>query len=106
MRAPANGNVCFAAGQEPGRFEARATLRRYPGVICSAGLAQIQASLVLTSFYGNARGEFSGDILRPLRVQRFFEKSEKKPCQPVLTSVFLTPKPNQTNGETNDKTRA
>jgi hypothetical protein len=32
------------------------------------------------------------------------EKSEKKACQPFKNSIIL-PKPNQTNGETNDKKR-
>src|SRR5205085_4123388 len=36
---------------------------------------------------------------------KYFKKSEKKACQPFQTSLFLTAKPNQTNGETNDKIR-
>jgi hypothetical protein len=35
-----------------------------------------------------------------------FEKSEKKSCHPIGTPLFLTAKPNPTNGETNDKKRA
>jgi hypothetical protein len=33
-----------------------------------------------------------------------FKKSEKKACQGLRNSISL-PKPNQTNGETNDKKR-
>src|SRR5438132_2353092 len=36
---------------------------------------------------------------------KYFKKSEKKACQASKTSVILTAKPNQTNGETNDKIR-
>jgi hypothetical protein len=36
-----------------------------------------------------------------LAVQKKFEKSEKKACQPFRNLITL-PKPNQTNGETND----
>ncbi len=56
-------------------------------------------------FLGSCFGRLWGH--RPsLPRSKFFEKSEKKPCQAPHASVFLTPKPNQTNGETNDKTRA
>jgi hypothetical protein len=34
-------------------------------------------------------------------VQKNFEKSEKKACQP-FENLIIVPKPNQTNGETND----
>jgi hypothetical protein len=34
-------------------------------------------------------------------VQKNFEKSEKKACQPYRSLITLS-KPNQTNGETND----
>jgi hypothetical protein len=36
-----------------------------------------------------------------LAVQKKFEKSEKKACQAIRNLITL-PKPNQTNGETND----
>src|SRR5205814_1501342 len=36
---------------------------------------------------------------------KYFKKSEKKACHASKTSVILTAKPNQTNGETNDKIR-
>ena len=36
---------------------------------------------------------------------KYFKKSEKKACQASKTSLILTAKPNQTNGETNDKKR-
>src|SRR2546421_12383115 len=36
---------------------------------------------------------------------KYFKKSEKKACQASKTSLILTAKPNQTNGETNDKIR-
>jgi hypothetical protein len=36
---------------------------------------------------------------------KYFKKNEKKACQPSKTSLILTAKPNQTNGETNDKKR-
>src|SRR5437870_13901071 len=36
---------------------------------------------------------------------KYFKKSEKKACQASKTPVILTAKPNQTNGETNDKIR-
>src|SRR6266446_4834844 len=36
---------------------------------------------------------------------KYYKKSEKKACQASKTSVILTAKPNQTNGETNDKIR-
>jgi hypothetical protein len=38
-------------------------------------------------------------------VQNIFKKNEKKACQASKTPVILTAKPNQTNGETNDKIR-
>jgi hypothetical protein len=39
-----------------------------------------------------------------LAVQKKFEKSEKKACQRFGNLISL-PKPNQTNGETNDTKR-
>jgi hypothetical protein len=36
------------------------------------------------------------------RRSKYFEKNEKKACQPSQTPVILTAKPNQTIGETND----
>ena len=36
---------------------------------------------------------------------KYFKKNEKKACQASKTSLILTAKPNQTNGETNDKIR-
>jgi hypothetical protein len=39
-----------------------------------------------------------------LAVQKKFEKSEKKACQAIRNLITL-PKPNQTNGETNDTKR-
>src|SRR4051794_38422174 len=36
---------------------------------------------------------------------KIFEKSEKKSCHTPHPALFLSPKPNQTNGETNDKKR-
>jgi hypothetical protein len=36
-------------------------------------------------------------------VQKYFKKNEKNACQGAKSSLILTPKPNQTNGETNDQ---
>jgi hypothetical protein len=45
-------------------------------------------------------GKFERQTAR-LAVQKKFEKSEKKACQRFRNLISL-PKPNQTNGETND----
>jgi hypothetical protein len=48
----------------------------------------------------NKRGKVGRQTSR-FSVQKYFEKSEKKACQAQKNSIIL-PKPNQTNGETND----
>jgi len=53
-----------------------------------------------------AKRQVQGRQQSDWRRSKFFKKSEKKPCHASITSLFLTPKPNQTNGETNDKTHA
>jgi hypothetical protein len=43
----------------------------------------------------------SSDKQHCLAVQKKFKKSEKKACQ-AFRNLITLPKPNQTNGETND----
>jgi hypothetical protein len=48
-------------------------------------------------------GKFERQTAR-LAVQKKFKKSEKKACQ-AFRNLITLPKPNQTNGETNDTKR-
>jgi hypothetical protein len=64
------------------------------------------------SRWKSASGVFPGIATADERQQpahgrsKIFEKSEKKSCHPMGAPLFLTAKPNPTNGETNDKKRA
>jgi len=52
----------------------------------------------------SAKGKLRNDKCPHFVVQKKFKKSEKKACQGIRNLLSL-PKPNQTNGETNDKQR-
>jgi hypothetical protein len=78
----------------------RAFLRPGTGLFLPAVDPETRENTVKTGLTGELPRHHSLHVR-----SKYFKKSEKKACQPLKTSLILTAKPNQTNGETNDKKR-